>query len=76
MSFYFREKPRFGDDKNREKTDDELFEDLKQRFDNNKTFFDRSKKLRDPFDRHTSGFSRVSTYNFYIYFFTQQNIES
>lgn len=57
MSYYFREKPRFGD-KMREKTDDELFDELKQRFDNDKTFFDRTpRKARDPF---TSGFSRVS----------------
>lgn len=61
MSFYFREKPRFGD-KLRGKSRDELLQELNQQFDDNsKSFFEpaATRLTRDPFERHT-GFSRVS----------------
>lgn len=56
MSYYFREKPKFGD-KVRDK-DDEFMQKFKHHFDDDK-FFERPRG--DTFDRH-AGFSRVSMF--------------
>lgn len=68
MSYYFREKPRFGD-KLRGKSGDELLEELKQQFADEGRQWDTqpppssagasSRLGRDAFNRHTS-FPRVS----------------
>ncbi|CAK9816798.1 BAG domain-containing protein Samui [Anthophora quadrimaculata] len=58
MSFYFRDRPKFGD-KLRGKSGDELLQEIKQQFDeDSKSFFEPSNRSgRDPFERHST-FSR------------------
>lgn len=65
MSFYFRDKSKFGD-KLRGKSGDELLQEIKQQFDeDSKSFFEPTNRSgRDPFERH-AGFSRVSKINIF-----------
>lgn len=60
MSFYFRDRPKFGD-RLRGKSGDELLQEIKQQFDeDSKSFFEpTNRSQRDPFERHST-FSRVS----------------
>ncbi|XP_057319713.1 BAG domain-containing protein Samui isoform X1 [Microplitis mediator] len=56
MSYFFRDRPKFSE-RLRGKSGDELFQELKQHFDDeDKNFEPSSRNTRDPFDRHA--FSR------------------
>lgn len=64
MSFYFRDKPKFGD-KFRGKSGDKLLEEIQQQLDEDrKSFFEpSSRSSRFPFDRRTNFPKQEGTYS-------------
>lgn len=81
MSYYFREKPRFGE-RFRGKSGDEIIQELNKQFGEESPFFEGTRTngaspsagrtARDPFERHTA-FPRVSSSVLFIVLFTNSS---